>query len=182
MRQKNYRDKRLQAIFGVDSSSINCIKALTFWLNIVIDEFSIHTMSYEDTDQSNGQVEREESVFDSVLNVIGFTRDKPLVKFGQIWYQVFLWALFSSLFVHIAASGISFCRLRSHKIGRWVPVVILGMGVISPLTGGVLTSAAVAGVYISAGIQMPTFYAFLWGVGQTVILVVISFTRILATL
>lgn len=139
-------------------------------------------MNYEDIKQAQAEAYQQESVFDSVLNVIGFTRDKPLVKFGQIWYQVFLWALFSSLFIHIAASGISFCRLRSHKIGRWVPIVILGMGVISPLTGGVLTSAAVAGVYISAGIVMPTFYAFLWGVGQTVILVVISFTRILATL
>ena len=57
-----------------------------------------------------------------------------------MWYQVFLWGLFSSIFVHIVASLIAFGRLRKHTIGRFVPVAIFVMGFIAPLTGGVITS------------------------------------------
>lgn len=57
-----------------------------------------------------------------------------------MWYQVFLWALFSSIFAHVVAALIAFCRLRKHRYGRWIPVVVFGMGIISPLTGGVITS------------------------------------------
>jgi len=57
-----------------------------------------------------------------------------------MWYHVFLWALFSSFLVHSVASAIAFCRLRSHKIGRFIPVGILAMGVIWPITAGAITS------------------------------------------
>ncbi|XP_005100798.1 transmembrane protein 170A [Aplysia californica] len=119
---------------------------------------------------------------DSVLNVISLSPNDDLNSFVEIWYQVFLWALFSSLFVHIVGSLIAFCRLRKHRIGRWIPLVILGMGVISPLTGGVVTSAAIAGVYRACDIVMMPFYALVWGVGQTFGVLLISFTRIVATL
>jgi len=57
-----------------------------------------------------------------------------------MWYHVFLWALFSSFLVHTVAGAIAFCRLRSHKIGRFIPVAILAMGIIWPLTAGAITS------------------------------------------
>jgi len=59
---------------------------------------------------------------------------------SEMWYHVFLWALFSSFLVHAVASAIAFCRLRSHKIGRFIPVAILAMGIIWPITGGAITS------------------------------------------
>lgn len=123
----------------------------------------------------------ETGAHDSVLNVISLTAD-PLKSFTEIWYSVFLWALFSSLFVHIGATLIAFCRLRKHTLGRWFPLAILAMGIISPLTGGVVSSAAIAAVYRASDFIMMPFYALLWGVGQTVVVVFISFTRILATL
>lgn len=58
----------------------------------------------------------------------------------EIWYQVFLWALFTSIFVHAIAAILAFVRLRKHKIGRWMSLVIIVMGVLCPLTGGVITS------------------------------------------
>jgi len=57
-----------------------------------------------------------------------------------MWYQIFLWALFTSIFAHVVAALIAFCQLRKHRYGRWIPLLILGMGVISPLTGGTITS------------------------------------------
>jgi len=59
---------------------------------------------------------------------------------SEMWYHVFLWALFSSVLVHAVATAIAFCRLRSHKIGRFIPVAILAMGLIWPITGGAITS------------------------------------------
>ncbi|GAB6020261.1 hypothetical protein CHUAL_002979 [Chamberlinius hualienensis] len=119
---------------------------------------------------------------DTLINVIGLTPSDPLDTFAEMWYQVFLWALFSSIFAHAFASGIAFCMLRQHKIGRFIPLAILLMGVLSPLTGGVVTSAAVAGVYRTANFQMAPLYALVWGIGQTVLAVLVSYTRILATL
>jgi hypothetical protein len=42
--------------------------------------------------------------------------------------------------------------------------------------------AAIAGVYRASVFEMPPIYALVWGVGQTVVVIFISFTRILATL
>lgn len=56
------------------------------------------------------------------------------------------------------------------------------MGVLLPLTSGVVSSAAVAFVYRASGYQMPPLYALFWGIGQTVVAACVGFTRILATL
>ncbi len=36
----------------------------------------------------------------------------------DIWYQVFLWCLCSSIFLYALASAIAFFTLRKHKFGR----------------------------------------------------------------
>lgn len=120
--------------------------------------------------------------FESIEKIIGFSPRDPLNGFVEMWYRIFLWSLFSSILVHFVAAAIAFSRLRRHKIGRFVPVMIFGMGLLSPITGGAVTSAAIAGVYRASGFEMAPLYAFVWGVGQTIIVIFISFTRILATL
>ncbi|XP_048204437.1 transmembrane protein 170B isoform X2 [Perognathus longimembris pacificus] len=45
-----------------------------------------------------------------------------------------------------------------------------------------LTGAAVAGIYRVAGKNMAPLEALVWGIGQTVLTLIISFSRILATL
>ncbi|XP_015608116.1 transmembrane protein 170A isoform X1 [Cephus cinctus] len=106
----------------------------------------------------------------------------PLTSFAEMWYQIFLWALFSSIFVHTIAAAICFATLRKHKYGKFFPLLIIIMGVLLPLTSGVLSSAAVAFVYRASSYQMPPLYALLWGIGQTVMAGCVGFTRILATL
>lgn len=122
------------------------------------------------------------SDLDSVINVIGLTPSDPLDTFVEIWYQVFLWALFSSIFVHIIAAVVAVSMLRKQKIGRFTPILILVMGVVAPLMGGAVSSAVIAGVYRAARFHMMPFYALVWGCGQTVFAVVMSYTRVLATL
>ncbi|XP_017289388.1 transmembrane protein 170A isoform X2 [Kryptolebias marmoratus] len=99
-----------------------------------------------------------------------------------MWCGVFLWTAVSSLVFHLPAALLSLATLRQHKTARFMPLAILLMGIIGPLCGGVLTSAAIAGVYKAAGKTMISLEAFIFGVGQSFCVVFISFVRILATL
>lgn len=36
-----------------------------------------------------------------------------------MWYNVFLWAMFSSIFIHSVAAVIAFLTLRKHSVGRY---------------------------------------------------------------
>lgn len=105
-----------------------------------------------------------------------------LCSFPEMWYGVFLWALVSSLFFHIPAGLLALFTLRHHKYGRFMSVAILLMGIVGPISAGILTSAAIAGVYKAAAKEMIPFQALVLGVGQTFCVVVVSFLRILATL
>ncbi|XP_056598100.1 transmembrane protein 170B [Triplophysa dalaica] len=107
----------------------------------------------------------------------------PTLKdFTEMWYCVFLWCLFSSLFVYGAVGLLMCVTLQRHKRGRFITVVLISVGFLASLTGGVITSAAVAGVYRVAGKGMTPLEALVFGMGQTAFTVVISFSRILATL
>ncbi|KAG6922749.1 transmembrane protein 170A [Chelydra serpentina] len=106
----------------------------------------------------------------------------PLASFPEMWYGVFLWALVSSLSFHIPAGLLALLTLRHHKYGRFMSVSILLMGIVGPISAGILTSAAIAGVYRAAAKQMIPFEALTLGVGQTFCVMVVSFSRILATL
>uniref|UniRef100_A0A3B4TUS7 Transmembrane protein 170B n=1 Tax=Seriola dumerili TaxID=41447 RepID=A0A3B4TUS7_SERDU len=103
-------------------------------------------------------------------------------KTTEMGYWVFLWCLFSSLFVHGAVGLLMLVMLQRHKRGRLITLVLVSVGFLASLCGGVITSAAVAGVYRVAGKDMAPLEALVLGVGQTSLSVVISFSRILATL
>ncbi|XP_003223613.3 transmembrane protein 170B [Anolis carolinensis] len=100
----------------------------------------------------------------------------------EMWYWVFLWALFSSLFVHGAAGVLMFVMLQRHRQGRVISVIVVSIGFLGSVTGAMITSAAVAGIYRVAGKSMAPLEALVFGVGQTVLTLIISFSRILATL
>uniref|UniRef100_A0A8B9K2D4 Transmembrane protein 170B n=1 Tax=Astyanax mexicanus TaxID=7994 RepID=A0A8B9K2D4_ASTMX len=105
-----------------------------------------------------------------------------LQHFTEMWYWVFLWCLFSSLFVHGAVGLLMCVMLQRHKRGRLITLVLISAGFIASLTGGVITSAAVAWVYRVAGKDMAPLEALVFGVGQTTLSIIISFSRVLATL
>ncbi|XP_056272564.1 transmembrane protein 170A isoform X2 [Pseudoliparis swirei] len=108
--------------------------------------------------------------------------DTSLDDFSEMWYGVFLWAAASSLIFHLPAALLCISTLRQHKTARFMPIAILLMGVVGPVMGGVLTSAAVAGVFKAAGKRMISLEALVFGVGQSFCILIISFLRVLATL
>ncbi|KAJ7312120.1 hypothetical protein JRQ81_006461 [Phrynocephalus forsythii] len=115
-------------------------------------------------------------------NLTGAACPTALCHFPEMWYGVFLWSLVSSLFFHVPGGLLALFTLRQHRYGRYISLSIFLMGIVGPLAAGTLTSAAVAGVYRSAGKEMSPFEALILGVGQTICVVLISFLRILATL
>lgn len=51
--------------------------------------------------------------------ILGFQKsENPLTSGIDIWYEVFVWALFSSLFIYSIAAAGAFLTLRKHKFGR----------------------------------------------------------------
>uniref|UniRef100_H2LZP2 Transmembrane protein 170B n=1 Tax=Oryzias latipes TaxID=8090 RepID=H2LZP2_ORYLA len=125
---------------------------------------------------------RELSVNLSVQQVLGlWVQGAALQHFTEMWYWVFLWCLFSSLFVHGAMGLLMLILLQRHRWGRLITVVLVSGGFLASLSGGVIT-AAVAGVYRVAGKNMAPLEALVLGVGQTMLSIIISFSRVLATL
>ncbi|XP_076847845.1 transmembrane protein 170A [Brachyhypopomus gauderio] len=106
----------------------------------------------------------------------------PLSNFQEMWYGIFLWAFISSLVFHLPAALLALVTLRRHKLARFLPLAIMLMGIVGPLLGGVLTSAAIAGVYMAAGKKMVYLEVLVFGVAQSFFVLVISFLRVLATL
>ncbi|XP_054285885.1 transmembrane protein 170A [Macrosteles quadrilineatus] len=119
---------------------------------------------------------------ETIISVITMEHSDPLVTFPEMWYNVFLWSLFSSMLVHTIASIIAFTTLRKHHYGKFFPVIIIFMGTLTPLACGAMSSAAVALVYRASATKMMPAYAVMWGIGQTLIGAAVGFTRILATL
>lgn len=122
------------------------------------------------------------SELDTVADVFGLSPGDPLDTFGEMWYAVFLWSLCSSVVVHTCAALVAFGTLRKHKYGKFFPVLLIVMGVFTPITSGVACSATIAFIYRAASLVMPPVHALIWGIGQTVFGGAIGFTRILATL
>jgi hypothetical protein len=68
------------------------------------------------------------------------TQASPFSPLTEMWYGVFLWALMSSVFFHVPAGLLALFTLRHHKYGRFMSVSILLMGIVGPITAGILTS------------------------------------------
>ncbi|XP_056154930.1 transmembrane protein 170B [Lampris incognitus] len=131
----------------------------------------------------NMSTDRDYSVNLSVQQVLSlWVQGTTLQHFTEMWYWVFLWCLFSSLFVHGAVGLLMLVMLQRHRRGRLITLVLVSVGFLASLSGAVVTSAAVAGVYRVAGKDMAPLQALVFGVGQTTLAVIISFSRVLATL
>uniref|UniRef100_A0A8C9PFT7 Transmembrane protein 170B n=2 Tax=Euarchontoglires TaxID=314146 RepID=A0A8C9PFT7_SPEDA len=141
---------------------------------------------YEGHNLGNSQMKEVHGAGSGEVRVMGLLcvnrMVNPLFFLSEMWYWIFLWALFSSLFVHGAAGVLMFVMLQRHRQGRVISVIAVSIGFLASVTGAMITSAAVAGIYRVAGKNMAPLEALVWGVGQTVLTLIISFSRILATL
>lgn len=62
------------------------------------------------------------------------------LSLSEMWYWVFLWCLFTSLFVHGVVGLLMLVMLQRHKRGRLITLVLVSVGFLASLSGGVITS------------------------------------------
>ena len=63
-----------------------------------------------------------------------------LFLFAEMWYQIFLWCLATSVFIHCVSAGVAFFALQQHSRGMFFPLLIIFIGFLYPVTGGIITS------------------------------------------
>uniref|UniRef100_A0A8C7MG21 Transmembrane protein 170B n=1 Tax=Oncorhynchus kisutch TaxID=8019 RepID=A0A8C7MG21_ONCKI len=89
----------------------------------------------------NMNTNRDYSINLSVQQVLSlWVQGTTLQHFTEMWYWVFLWCLFSSLFVHGAMGLLMLVMLQRHKRGRLITLVLVSVGFLASLAGGVITS------------------------------------------
>lgn len=115
-------------------------------------------------------------------NVLKLSPRDELDKFAEMWFHVFLWAFSSYFLIHLIAALMAYTFLRKHKIARFVPMLLLIAGILTPLTVSIVTSSLIAGVFRAAGFKMSPLNAFFFGTGQTLVNLILGYSRTLATL
>lgn len=133
---------------------------------------------------------RNYSVFD-VLTL----KNTYINGFWEIWMSIMIWVAISYIFAHIFAFLIAVVMLRHHKwmffiscpfLGRKIKIrylkFYLAMAFLGPTTLGALTSVSIALTFAMANKPITPIHCLLLGCGQTIIVVLTSFFRILATL
>ncbi|CAF1169050.1 unnamed protein product [Rotaria sp. Silwood1] len=124
----------------------------------------------------------KELSFRSLLDSLKLTPKHRLVEFGDIWAEIFLWCFMTSIVVHIIAGIVAIRSLRNHKIGRWYAILIILAGIITPIIPSAFTSALISAIFYAASVEIKPFFCFLLGVGQTGLILFLSFLKILSTL
>ena len=101
----------------------------------------------------------------------------------KLWYQMFLSTLISSILVHLIGAGVLFVRLRSHHYAKWLAMIVLLAGFLTPLFLGSMTNALIAFILVfSSRYDLPYYVIMLIGVAQTAAVVAVGFLRIIQTL
>lgn len=73
-----------------------------------------------------------------------------------MWYQIFLWCLATSVFIHCISASVAFLALRKHSRGVFFPLLVIFIGFLYPVTGGVITSE-----YIHVSLQISVWRPWL---------------------
>ncbi|KAI6181654.1 hypothetical protein M3Y98_00852200 [Aphelenchoides besseyi] len=102
--------------------------------------------------------------------------------FWQMWFSIFAWMAASYIFVHLVAFLVSIVKLRHHPWVGYLSFPFIVMIFLGPTTIGALTSASIALTFAMAQKSITAWYCMFIGCGQTLMVLLTSFLRILGTL
>lgn len=145
-------------------------------------QISIPLYLFFSVDLQLKKLEEGWSGLDSFRDVIRFTQTKSLVSFLEIWWYVFAWHAVSSILLHGFSALACFGTLRKHKFGRLYSILILIWGPFHVLTSGLISSIFIAWIHSNSVVPISPLVALMWGVGQTLVIIFLGVTRILASL
>uniref|UniRef100_A0A8R1TL66 Transmembrane protein 170A n=1 Tax=Onchocerca volvulus TaxID=6282 RepID=A0A8R1TL66_ONCVO len=107
---------------------------------------------------------------------------EDISSFWEMFLGITIWMVISYVFVYIIVALISMIMLRNHPWMFIYAASIFGMAILGPATVGALTSASIALMFSSADKAISCWHCMILGSAQTLAVVIISFSRILATL
>ncbi|KAL3997666.1 putative transmembrane protein 170 family protein [Acanthocheilonema viteae] len=133
------------------------------------------------------------SIFTAEANTTAATSNYSLWKvltlsgedvssFWEMFLGITVWMVISYVFVYIIVALISMIMLRNHPWMCIYATSIIGMAILGPATVGALTSASIALMFSSADKAISCWHCMILGSAQTLAVIIISFSRILATL
>ncbi|TKR92780.1 hypothetical protein L596_007360 [Steinernema carpocapsae] len=117
----------------------------------------------------------------SLWSVLTLSGDKMNV-FWEIWLSILIWMLISYTFVHLMAGVLSLIMLRRHSWMPFLTMPFLVMFLVGPVTLGAITSATIALTYTTASSVIACWLCAVYGVTQTIAVLLVSFSHLLATL
>ncbi|VDN01104.1 unnamed protein product [Thelazia callipaeda] len=107
---------------------------------------------------------------------------EDISSFWEMFLGITLWMFISYIVVYVTAALISMTMLRNHPWMLIYAASMFGMAILGPATVGALTSASIALMFSSADKAISCWHCMVLGSSQTLAVVIISFSRILATL
>ncbi|KAK6727694.1 hypothetical protein RB195_005402 [Necator americanus] len=100
----------------------------------------------------------------------------------EIAASIFLWMAISYAVLYLGAALVALLMMRRHPYVVLFVLPLLAMCVIGPVTVGVLTSLVLAYTLSSSDKEISPWHCMVLGVFQSIMLIVVSFSRLLGTL
>ncbi|CAJ0930519.1 unnamed protein product, partial [Mesorhabditis belari] len=118
----------------------------------------------------------------NVYDVLSVNTDVQIEEWQHIFFSILIWMTISYLVAYLTAILIATIMLRKHPFVVCIVLPMSLMCVVGPVTMGAVTSASIAFALSSANKPVNPAYCLVLGVIQTFFHILISFSRILATL
>ncbi|KJH46682.1 hypothetical protein DICVIV_07246 [Dictyocaulus viviparus] len=100
----------------------------------------------------------------------------------EISASILLWMAISNTILYLGAALIALLMMRRHPYVVLFVIPLIAMCVIGPVTVGVTTSLALAFVLSSSDKEISPWHCMILGVFQSIVLIIVSFSRLLGTL
>ncbi|KAB2578452.1 putative integral membrane protein [Lasiodiplodia theobromae] len=95
---------------------------------------------------------------------------------GDVWRFTLLWTLIFYGAVHVATSGYAIAvQWRNWKVIWIIPVIFCVIGGIEAVIAGSIVGGLLGGVYSAGYYNMSTWIPFVWGLINTLVLILSSF-------
>ncbi|CAD6198896.1 unnamed protein product [Caenorhabditis auriculariae] len=107
---------------------------------------------------------------------------KLMTDWWEISLSIFLWMSLSFTVIYLGATFLSLFTMRKHPYVCFFVLPLLGMIIVGPMLLGAPTSMVMAFAMSASKNAVSTWFCMFAGVLQTLLIFLVSITRLLATL
>ncbi|EFA84048.1 transmembrane protein [Heterostelium album PN500] len=97
-------------------------------------------------------------------------------KYGDIWLAITFWCTVSCTLTYLLSGFIASIILRRSKLSPFIPIFTAVFGVAIGISFGGISATIIAAIYRSASFLLEWYFGVAWGVGLTILHVILAFT------